>query len=116
LAVLFFLLRMSVSQMDVPTRKSYTMAVVDPDERTATAGITNTVRTAAAAFAPVISGAAFSVAALGIPFFVAGAVKSAYDGLIYLTFKDVRPPEEEARYQAKLAQRAEAAEQQRVGV
>ena len=116
LAVLFFLLRMSVSQMDVPTRKSYTMAVVDPDERTATAGITNTVRTAAAAFAPVISGAAFSVAALGIPFFVAGAVKSAYDGLIYLTFKDVRPPEEEARYQAKLAQRAKAAEQQRVGV
>jgi len=106
LAVLFFLLRMSVSQMDVPTRKSYTMAVVDPDERTATAGITNTVRTAAAAFAPLLSGAAFSVAALGIPFFVAGAVKIAYDGLIYATFKDVRPPEEEARYRAKLAQAA----------
>ena len=104
LAVLFFLLRMSVSQMDVPTRKSYTMAVVDPDERTATAGITNTVRTAAAAFAPLLSGAAFSVAALGIPFFVAGTIKIAYDGLVYATFKNVRPPEEEARYQAKLAQ------------
>jgi MFS family permease len=107
LAVLFFLLRMSVSQMDVPTRKSYTMAVVDPDERTATAGITNTVRTAAAALAPVLSGAAFSVAALGLPFFVAGAVKIAYDGLVYATFKDVRPPEEEARHQAKLERKAQ---------
>jgi MFS family permease len=110
LAVLFFLLRMSVSQMDVPTRKSYTMAVVDPDERTATAGITNTVRTAAAAFAPVLSGAAFNVAALGIPFFVAGAVKIVYDGLIYATFKDIRPPEEEARYQAKVARAAHTRE------
>jgi MFS family permease len=113
LAVLFFLLRMSVSQMDVPTRKSYTMAVVDADERTATAGITNTVRTAAAAFAPVLSGAAFSVAALGIPFFAAAAVKIVYDGLIYATFKDVRPPEEEARRQAK-AQPSPAPERQPV--
>jgi hypothetical protein len=104
---------MSVSQMDVPTRKSYTMAVVDPDERTATAGITNTVRTAAAAFAPVLSGAAFSVAALGIPFFAAGIVKCVYDGLIYATFKDVRPPEEEARRQAK-AKQPLAAERQPV--
>ena len=107
LAVAAFLLRMSVSQMDVPTRKSYTMAVVDPDERTATAGITNTVRTAAAAAAPVLSGFAFSVAALGIPFFVAGAVKIVYDGLIWATFKDVRPPEEEARHQAKQERRAQ---------
>lgn len=107
LAILLFLLRMSVSQMDVPTRKSYMMAVVDPDERTATAGITNTARTVAGAFAPVISGAAFSVAAFGIPFFVAGAIKIAYDGLVYATFKDVRPPEEEARRQARLVQRAQ---------
>jgi hypothetical protein len=90
-------LRMSVSQMDVPTRKSYMMAVVDPDERTATAGITNTARTVAAAFAPVLTGAAFSVAALGIPFFVAGGLKIVYDSLIFATFKDVRPPEEQAR-------------------
>jgi MFS family permease len=94
LAVVLFLLRMSVSQMDVPTRKSYTMAVVAHDERTATAGITNTSRTIAAAFAPVLTGAAFNVAALGLPFFVAGTLKIAYDGLIFVTFKDVRPPEE----------------------
>jgi hypothetical protein len=105
LAVLFFLLWMSVSQMDGPTRKSYTMAVVDPDERTATAGITNTVRTAAAAFAPLLSGAAFSVAALGVPFFAAAAVKIADDGLIYFTFKDVKPPEEEARASERAARR-----------
>jgi MFS family permease len=111
LAVLCFLLRMSVSQMDVPTRKSYLMAVVDPDERTATAGITNTVRTAAAAFAPVLSGAAFSVAAFGLPFFVGGAVKIAYDALIYATFKDVRPPEEAARRQTMLEHQAESAGQ-----
>ncbi len=95
LAVALFLMRMSLSQMDVPTRKSYTMAVVDADERTATAGITNTARTVASAFAPILTGAAFSVAALGVPFFVAGGLKIAYDSLIYLTFKDVRPPEEE---------------------
>jgi MFS family permease len=94
LAVAIFLLRMSVSQMDVPTRKSYTMAVVEPDERTATAGITNTARTVASAFAPILTGAAFSVAALGLPFFVAGGLKIVYDSLIFLTFKDVRPPEE----------------------
>jgi len=98
LAVALFLLRMSVSQMDVPTRKSYMMAVVDADERTATAGITNTVRTAAAAVAPVITGAAFSVAALGIPFFAAGALKIGYDCLIYVAFRNVRPPEEEQKY------------------
>jgi MFS family permease len=100
LAVLLYLLRLTVSQMDVPTRKSYSMAVVDPDERTATAGITNTARTVASAFSPVVTGAAFGVAALGLPFFVAGALKIAYDTLIYATFHHVRPPEEEERRRA----------------
>jgi predicted MFS family arabinose efflux permease len=94
LAVLLFLARMSVSQMDVPTRRSYTMAVVDPDERTAAAGITNVARTAASAVAPVLSGAALSVGALGLPFLVAGSLKIVYDGLIYGVFRTVRPPEE----------------------
>ena len=97
LAVAAFLVRMSVSQMDVPTRQSYTMAVVDPDERTATAGITNVARTTASAISPTFSGMAFSVAALGIPFFVAGGLKILYDGLIYLTFRNVHPPEEQRR-------------------
>jgi predicted MFS family arabinose efflux permease len=87
LAVVALLLRMTVSQMDVPTRKSYTMAVVEPDERTATAGITNTARTVTAAFAPILTGAAFGVAALGAPFFIAGALKIIYDTLIFFTFK-----------------------------
>ena len=94
LAVLLFLARMSISGMDVPTRKSYTMAVVDPDERTAAAGVTNVARTAASAVAPVLSGAAVGAGALGLPFLAAGGLKIAYDGLIYLAFRDVRPPEE----------------------
>ena len=94
LAVLLFLARMSISQMDVPTRRSYTMAVVDPDERTATAGITNVARTAASAVSPVLSGAAIGVGALGLPFLLAGGLKVIYDGLVYATFRNVRPPEE----------------------
>ena len=95
LAVLFWLARMSVSQMDVPTRQSYTMAVVDPDERTATAGLTNVARSAASAVSPVLAGWAIGAAALGVPFFVAGGLKIVYDVLIYATFRGVRPPEEQ---------------------
>ncbi|MDQ3880719.1 MAG: hypothetical protein M3295_06585 [Chloroflexota bacterium] len=94
-AVGLFIARMSISQMDVPTRQSYTMAVVDPDERTATAGITNVARTTAAAVSPALAGWAFSVAALGVPFFVAGALKIAYDLTIFATFRRVHPPEEQ---------------------
>jgi MFS family permease len=97
LAVLLFLARMSISQMDVPTRKSYTMAIVDPDERTATAGITNVARNAASAAAPVLSGAAMGAGALGLPFILAGGLKILYDGLIYVTFRGVHPPEERVR-------------------
>jgi MFS family permease len=95
LAVLLMLLRACMSQMDVPTRKSYSMAVVDPDERTATAGIINTARTIASAFSPALSGLAFGMAALGLPFFIAGGLKVVYDGLIYAAFRNIRPPEEE---------------------
>lgn len=97
LAVALFLARMSISQMDVPTRQSYTMAIVDPEERTATAGITNVARTTAAAIAPPFVGIAFSAGALGLPFFIAAGLKILYDGLIYLTFRGVHPPEETRR-------------------
>ena len=97
LAVGLFLLRMSISQMDVPTRQSYTMAVVDPDERTATAGITNVARTTTSAISPTLAGIAFSVSALSLPFLAASALKIVYDGLIYLTFRNVHPPEETRR-------------------
>jgi predicted MFS family arabinose efflux permease len=95
LAAAMFLARMSISQMDVPTRQSYTMAVVDPDERTATAGLTNVARSTASAISPAITGWAFSVAALGLPFFAAGALKVAYDLLVLFSFRNLRPPEEQ---------------------
>lgn len=94
LAVLLFLARMSVSQMDVPTRKSYTMAVVEPEERTAAAGLTNVARTMASAASPALSGMAVGLGALSLPFFLAGGLKIVYDGLVYLTFRNVHPPEE----------------------
>jgi MFS family permease len=103
LAVALFLLRMSVSQMDIPTRQSYTMAVVDPDERTATAGITNVARSAAATISPVVTGLAFASGALALPFVLAGGLKVAYDGLLYLTFRNVRPAEEHARREERRA-------------
>jgi MFS family permease len=96
LAVAVFLARMSISQMDVPTRQSYSMAVVGPDERTATAGITNVARTMTSSVSPALAGMAIGAGALGAPFLAAGALKIAYDSLIWLTFRGVRPPEEEA--------------------
>jgi MFS family permease len=91
LAVVLFLARMSVSQMDVPTRQSYTMAIVDTDERTAAAGITNVARSVATAISPPIAGYAFSVAALGIPFFLAGGLKIVYDLLVWRSFRRIQP-------------------------
>ena len=118
LAIALFLLRMSVSQMDVPTRQSYTMAVVDPDERTATAGITNVARTTSSSLSPAVAGAAFNAAAvggtalnfaaLGAPFVVAGLMKIVYDGLIFFTFRNVHPPEEADRRRRRDAARAAA--------
>ena len=104
LAVALYLARMSVSQMDVPTRQSYAMAVVDPDEPTANAGITNVARTAATAISPTFAGMAFSAAALGLPFFISGTLKIAYDLAIWFTFRDVRPPEEVERRRRRAAE------------
>jgi MFS family permease len=98
LAVAVLLLRFSLSQMDVPTRQSYVMAVVQPDERSAAAGVTGIARTIGAAISPSISSvlvASASTAAL--PFFLAGGLKILYDVLIYRAFSAVRPPEEVAR-------------------
>ena len=102
LAVGLYLARMSISQMDVPTRQSYAMAVVDPEERTGTAGITNVARGAASSAAPSLTGLAFSAAAYSLPFFLCGAMKIAYDIAVFFTFRDVRPPEEAARREAKV--------------
>ena len=88
LAVLVLLLRFSISQMDVPTRQSYTMAVVDPDERSAAAGITGIARTTGAAVSPMLAGQCLAVPALaGAPFIIAGGLKLLYDLLLYRSFK-----------------------------
>ena len=94
-AVAVLLLRFSISQMDVPTRQSYTMAVVDPDERSAASGVTTIARSVGAAFSPALSGLVLAVPGLyGLPFFLAGGLKIVYDVLLYRGFKAVRPPEE----------------------
>lgn len=94
LAITMLLSRSLLSQMDVPTRQSYTMAVVAPDERAAVAGITSVARSAAAAAAPVFAGATLALPALGLPFLIAGGMKIAYDLAILATFRRIRPPEE----------------------
>lgn len=94
-AALLLLLRFSISQMDVPTRQSYTMAVVPPDERAAASGVTTVARTAGAALSPVFAGLLFSVPSLiSVPFFIAGSLKIAYDLLLFRAFRAVTPPEE----------------------
>jgi len=95
LAILVLLIRFSISQMDVPTRQSYTMAIVSPEERSAAAGITGTARTVGASLAPVCAGLLLSTPALmsGL-FFVAGGLKIVYDLLLLHNFRLVKPPEE----------------------
>jgi MFS family permease len=94
LAVAVYLARTSISQMDVPTRQSYTMAVVDPSERTAAAGITNVARSVATALSPSLAGYALASAATGLPFFIGGGLKILYDLAVFAAFRRVRPPEE----------------------
>ncbi|WP_243286638.1 MFS transporter [Geothrix terrae] len=88
LAVAMLLLRFSISQMDVPTRQAYTMAVVAPDERSAAAGVTGIARTTGAAISPSLAGPLLAVPALaGAPFIIAGGLKILYDLLLYRSFK-----------------------------
>jgi MFS family permease len=95
LAVLVLLVRFSISQMDVPTRQSYTMAVVDPDERSAAAGVTGIARSVGAAIAPLLSAPLVgSVALASAPFVIAGSLKIAYDLLLYRSFRSLPAPEE----------------------
>lgn len=96
LAIVMLMLRFSISQMDVPTRQSYVMAVVRPDERSAAGGITGIARTVGAAVAPVMTGPFLASAALAsMPFFISGTLKIVYDLLLYRSFKSARVPGEE---------------------
>ncbi len=95
LAIAMLLVRFSISQMDVPTRQSYTMAVVAPDERSAAAGITGIARTTGASLSPVFTGPLLANAALmNLPFFLSGGLKIVYDLMLYRSFKAIKPPEE----------------------
>ncbi len=87
LAVAMLFLRFSISQMDVPTRQSYTMAVVAPDERSAAAGVTGIARTTGAAVSPVIATSLLGIPMLfNAPFIISGALKIIYDVLLYRSF------------------------------
>jgi MFS family permease len=95
LAVLVLLARFSISQMDVPTRQSYTMAVVSPEERSAAAGITGVARTTGAAISPLFVGLLFANPRLiNLPFIIAGILKILYDLILYKEFISMKPPEE----------------------
>jgi len=101
LAVVILLARNLLSQLDVPTRQSYTMAVVDPDERAASAGILSVARNAGAAIAPLFTGAILVLPSLGLPFLLAGGLKVIYDLWVFAVFRHVRPPEEESQWIGK---------------
>jgi MFS family permease len=96
LAVGLVIARFLLSQLDVPTRQSYTMAIVPPEERSAAAGFTSLARNAAQAIAPAFTAATLAVPALGVPFLVGGSLKIAYDLSILAAFRKLRPPEERA--------------------
>ncbi len=98
LAVFVLLVRFSISQMDVPTRQSYIMAIVTPGERAAAAGVTGTARTVGASVAPAIAGVLLSHPALmSLPLLIAGGLKVVYDVLLLWGFRTLRPPEETHR-------------------
>ena len=95
LAAVLFLLREGLSEMDVPTRQSYLMAMVRPEERTFAGGVTNLARMAARAIAPALAGGAMQGIALWTPLAAAAVMKIAYDWLLFAAFRKVKPPEEE---------------------
>ena len=86
--------RSLLSQMDVPTRSSYVMAIVTPEERPAAASITAVPRSLASAASPFIAGYLLSLSTFGWPLVAAGAIKIVYDLLLLAMFRHVRPPEE----------------------
>lgn len=94
LALALLLARSALSQMDVPTRSSYVMAVVTPAERTAAASVTSVPRGLASAASPALAGALFAAGYWALPLVICGVLKIAYDLLLLATFRRVKPPEE----------------------
>ena len=94
LAVMFFLIRELINDMDIPTREAYTMAIVPPGARTSAAGLTNLGRTLAQAIAPLFGGYVAAATALGAPILIGSAVKLGYNALLYAMFSTVQTPDE----------------------
>ena len=92
--LVLLLIRAALSQMDVPTRTSYTMAVVTPAERPAAASVTAVPRSLASAISPTLAGALLSTAFSGLPLLICGSLKIVYDITLLLSFRHVKPPEE----------------------
>jgi MFS family permease len=101
--IALLILRSLLSQMDVPTRNSYVMAVVTPPERPAAASVTSVPRSLASAIGPVIAGYLLLLSGFGWPLLIAGLLKSGYDLALLALFSHVRPPEEREAARAKAA-------------
>jgi MFS family permease len=98
LAALVLFARFSLNSMDVPARQSYVVAVVDPNERSAAAGVTGIARTLSAAPAPLVATPLIGISELAsLPFFIGGGLKLAYDVLLYFLYRSARPPEERSQ-------------------
>ena len=95
LAVSLFMARELINDMDIPTRQSYSMAIVPPDARTATASVTNLGRTLAQTVTPALAGFVAQTTALGVPIVIGSAIKLVYNGALYAMFRSVAAPEED---------------------
>ena len=94
LAMALLLVRAALSQMDVPTRSSYVMAVVTEAERAAAASFTSVPRSLAAAASPALAGVLFAASLRAWPLLICGALKISYDLLLLMQFRHLKPPEE----------------------
>ena len=94
IVVILLLVRSALSQMDVPTRTSYVMAVVTPPERAAAASVTAVPRSLASAISPALSGALLGTSLTALPFVICGCLKIVYDLALLFSFRHLKPPEE----------------------
>jgi MFS family permease len=90
-SVALYVGRSLLASMDVPCRQSYIMAAVEPEERTRVSGLINLPRNFAQALSPMFAGVLMQFAGLSFPFLIGGAIKSTYDILLYITFRDIKP-------------------------
>jgi len=93
-AAILFLLREGLVEMDVPTRQSYVMAVVRPEERTFASGVTSLVRMGAWSVAPSFAGWLMQGVSMALPLVAGATMKIGYDVMLYVAFRRVKPPEE----------------------